>query len=150
QDARYADQYLSFMRDLEQRLQSRGLRAPQPFLLEVANQLARLMAYKDEYEVARLYNSPEFRKGLDDQFTGDFKLSLNLGTPLLALGRKDAKTGRPQKVEVGRWIFPLFAAMQRFKGLRGTPFDPFGYAAERRLERKLIGEYRELISSIAD
>jgi indolepyruvate ferredoxin oxidoreductase len=149
QDVRYAEQYMAFVRDLEQRLQARGVRSPELFLVEVANQLARLMAYKDEYEVARLYSSAEFRKGLDDQFAGDFKLSLNLGTPLLALGRKDAKTGRPKKVEVGAWIFPLFDVMQRFKGLRGTPFDPFGYTAERRMERRLIGEYRELILAVA-
>ena len=150
QDAGYAEQYRAFMRDLEQRVRGRGVRTPDPFLLEVANQLARLMAYKDEYEVARLYSTPEFRQGLADQFAGDFKISLNLGTPLLALFRKDAKTGRPKKVELGAWILPLFGLLQRFKRLRGTPLDLFGYTAERRMERRLIGEYRELILKVAD
>jgi indolepyruvate ferredoxin oxidoreductase len=150
QDESYAQQYLAFMRELEGKVRGRGVRGPEPFLMETANQLARLMAYKDEYEVARLYSAPEFRKGLQEQFAGDFKLALNLGSPMLAFGRKDAKTGRPKKVELGAWILPLFGVLQHLKSLRGTPFDLFGYTAERRMERRLIGEYRELISGIAD
>ncbi|CAN7202435.1 indolepyruvate ferredoxin oxidoreductase family protein [Phenylobacterium sp. LjRoot225] len=149
QDARYAGQYQAFVRDLEARLRGRGVAAPETFLMEVANQLARLMAYKDEYEVARLYSTPEFHASLRDQFAGDVKLSLNLAPPLIAL-RKDAKTGRPKKIEFGPWIFPVLKVMSRFKTLRGGALDPFGYTAERRLERRLIGEYRQLISSVAD
>ena len=147
QDQAYAERYRAFLCDVEARLTARGVRGAEPFLTEVANQLARLMAYKDEYEVARLYSAPEFRAGLAEQFAGDFKLALNFGSPLLSR-RKDAKTGRPAKVELGAWIFPVLNLMQRFKTLRGTALDPFGYAAERRLERRLIGEYRALIEEI--
>jgi indolepyruvate ferredoxin oxidoreductase len=149
QDPAYAERYRAFLADVEARLKARGVRDPEPFLTEVANQLARLMAYKDEYEVARLYSAPEFRAELGEQFAGDFKLALNFGSPLLSR-RKDQKTGRPAKVELGAWIFPVLGLMQRFKKLRGTPLDPFGYAAERRLERRLIGEYRRLIEGAVD
>jgi indolepyruvate ferredoxin oxidoreductase len=149
QDQRYADGYLAFMRDLDGRLRKRGLADPELFLITVADQLARLMAYKDEYEVARLYSTPEFEKSLRDQFAGDFRLSLNLAPPLLAF-RKDPRTGRPAKIEFGGWMLPVLRGLQRLKRLRGTPLDPFGYTAERRLERRLIGEYRALIESIAD
>jgi indolepyruvate ferredoxin oxidoreductase len=148
QDQRYADRYLGFMRELEGRLRSRGLADPEPFLIEAADQLARLMAYKDEYEVARLYSAPEFEKGLREQFAGDFRLSLNLAPPLLAF-RKDAKTGRPAKIEFGPWMLRVLRLVQRFKGLRGGPLDPFGHTAERRMERRLIGEYRTLIEGLA-
>jgi indolepyruvate ferredoxin oxidoreductase len=149
QDQRYADGYLAFMRDLETRLRRRGLSAPEPFLTAVASQLARLMSYKDEYEVARLYSAPEFERGLREQFAGKFRISLNLAPPLLA-SRLDAKTGRPAKMEFGGWILPVLRLLQRFKGLRGTPFDPFGHTAERRLERRLIEEFRTLVLAAAD
>jgi indolepyruvate ferredoxin oxidoreductase len=149
QDQRYADGYLAFMRELETRLRSRRLAAPEPFLTEVAHQLARLMAYKDEYEVARLYSAPELERSLRDQFAGDFRIALNLAPPLLAL-RKDARTGRPAKIEFGAWILPVLRGLQRFKRLRGTPFDPFGHTAERRMERRLIGEYRALVQGLAE
>ena len=111
--------------------------------------LYKLMAVKDEYEVARLYSQPEFRENLARQFEGDVKLGINLGTPVLALGRKDKKTGRPKKVELGQWIFPVFSLMAKLRVMRGTALDPFGYAAERRMERALIGEYEALVMSLA-
>jgi indolepyruvate ferredoxin oxidoreductase len=103
------------------------------------------MAYKDEYEVARLYTAPEFLQGLRTQFAGDFRMSFNLAPPMLP-GR-DA-SGRPRKRVFGAWMLPVFAVLAKFKFLRGTAFDPFGYFAERRLERRLIGDYRELITEI--
>jgi len=106
------------------------------------------MAYKDEYEVARLYSAPAFRAGLFDTFDGKPRLKLHLAPPLLAF-RKDHKTGRPRKIAFGSWIFPIFAALAKAKRLRGTWLDPFGHTAERRMERALIGEYRELARRIA-
>jgi indolepyruvate ferredoxin oxidoreductase len=149
QDQAYADRYLAFMRELEETVRRRGVAAPEAFLMAAANQLARLMAYKDEYEVARLYSAPAFEQALRDQFSGDVRISLNLAPPLLPLG-KDAKTGRPRKIELGAWVLPALKVLARFKGLRGGPLDPFGYTAERRMERALIGEHRALLGEAAD
>jgi indolepyruvate ferredoxin oxidoreductase len=149
QNPAWADTYRTFLDETAALLVSRGIADAEPFLTEVARGLGKLMAYKDEYEVARLYSDPAFIQSLRDQFDSEAKLSLNLGAPYLSLGRKDAKTGRPRKVQAaGWWAFPLFRMMAKFKGLRGTPFDPFGYAAERRMERALIGEYRDLIRQV--
>ena len=150
QDEVYARRYRDFVARVGEKLKARGISDPEPFLMAVANQLARLMAYKDEYEVARLYSLPSFRDSLKEQFEGDFKIALNLGSPILALGRKDAKTGRPRKVELGAWVLPLFGLLAKFKGLRGGALDPFGYAAERRMERRLIGDYQDMILKLAD
>ena len=149
QDEAYARRYQAFVTQAADRLRARGVTEVEPFLITVANQLARLMAYKDEYEVARLYSLPAFRQSLERQFEDDFKISVNLAPPLLAF-RKDAKTGRPRKIEMGSWIFPLFGLLSRLKGLRGTPLDLPGHTAERRMERRLIGEYQDLILSLVE
>jgi indolepyruvate ferredoxin oxidoreductase len=122
------------------------LREGDVFVRDVALTLARLMAYKDEYEVARLYTDPKFTQRVRDQFTGDFKMRFHLAPPLLP-GR-DA-SGRPRKRTFGAWILPVFKILAALKGLRGSAFDPFGYTAERRMERRLIEDYRALISGIA-
>jgi indolepyruvate ferredoxin oxidoreductase len=147
QGERHAAEFVDFIEKIAKRLEERGIDHPEPFLMEVANQLARLMAYKDEYEVARLYADPGFLASLREQFEGDFRVGINLAPPLIAL-KKDAKTGRPRKIEFGGWILPFFRVLKAFKFLRGTPFDPFGYTAERRMERRLIGEYKDLILSL--
>ncbi|MEW9855242.1 indolepyruvate ferredoxin oxidoreductase family protein [Novosphingobium sp. M1R2S20] len=149
QSEAYAAQYRAFLDDVAARLNAREIDANGPFLTTVAGELSRLMSYKDEYEVARLYSAPEFKAGLTAQFEGDYKLEVNLAPPLLAF-RKDLKTGRPRKIAMGRWIFPVFGLLARMKRLRGTPLDIFGMTAERRMERALISEYRELILSLAD
>ncbi|VWX54212.1 indolepyruvate ferredoxin oxidoreductase family protein [Novosphingobium sp. 9U] len=149
QSENYAAQYRAFLDDVTARLSARKVEAAEPFLMAVAAQLSRLMSYKDEYEVARLYSAPEFKAGVAAQFDGDYKIEVNLAPPLLAF-RKDLKTGRPRKIAMGRWIFPVFGLLARMKGLRGTPLDVFGMTAERRMERALIGEYRALILSVAD
>ena len=95
------------------------------------------MAYKDEYEVARLYSDGEFAKALKEQFDGDPSVKVSLAPPLLA--RRDKVTGHLRKREFGSWIFRAFELLTRFKFLRGTAFDPFGYTAERRMERALAG-----------
>lgn len=150
QDAAYAARYRGFVDDVATSLQAQGLGAEaQPFLVEVAKGLGKLMAYKDEYEVARLYSDPAFMAGLRDQFAGDPKLKINLGSPLLALGRKDAKTGRPKKVALpAGLVLPAFRMLAKLKGLRGSAFDPLGWQADRKLERELIPEYRALIRDV--
>ncbi len=149
QNQAYAERHRSFIAQVAERLSARGVADTEMFLMNVANQLSRLMAYKDEYEIARLYSLPAFRQSLESQFDGDFKIALNLAPPLLAF-RKDAKTGRPAKIEFGAWFLPILKLTSRLKGLRGGPLDFFGYTAERRMERRLIGEYQDLVLRLAE
>jgi indolepyruvate ferredoxin oxidoreductase len=113
-----------------------------------AKGLFKLMAYKDEYEVARLYSDGEFAKVLKEQFDGDPGVKVSLAPPLLA--SRDKGTGHLRKREFGSWIFRAFDILTRFKFLRGTALDPFGYTAERRMERALPGEYSAMISRHLD
>ncbi len=112
----------------------------------VARSLFKLMAYKDEYEVARLYNDPDFKAKLASRFDGKPKLKVLLAPPLLA--RTDPATGRPRKMTFGPWIFAAFKLLARLKVLRGTPFDPFGWTSERRAERRLIDDYEGTIETL--
>lgn len=148
QDERHAEEYRAFLDEIAVTLDQRGLGECEAFMVEVARSLGKLMAYKDEYEVARLYSQPAFKESLRDQFSGNPKLKVHLAPPLLAF-RKDARTGRPRKIAFGSWILPVFGLLAKGKRLRGTPFDIFGYTAERRMERALIGEYRDLIRDVA-
>ena len=113
--------------------------------LAVATSLFKLMSYKDEYEVARLYTDSSFIAKLRQQFDGKLKIRLNLAPPLFA--QKDAQ-GNPCKKEYGIWVWPALHLLARMKGLRGTRLDPFGWTTERRMERQLIIEYREMITSL--
>ncbi len=113
----------------------------------VARGFFKLMAYKDEYEVARLYTDGSFERKLREQFEGDFTLQFHLAPPLLA--PRDPATGRLQKRRYGRWMFGAFKLMAKLRGLRGTAFDVFGYTAERRMERRMIGEYETLMFDLA-
>jgi indolepyruvate ferredoxin oxidoreductase len=113
----------------------------------VAINYAKLLAYKDEYEVARLFADPAFQAGLDATFEGKTKLAFHLAPPLLS--RLDPNLGRPRKIEFGPWIMRLFHALAAMRGLRGTPFDIFGYGAERRRERGLIATYERGLDRIA-
>ncbi|MEZ5933183.1 MAG: indolepyruvate ferredoxin oxidoreductase family protein [Alphaproteobacteria bacterium] len=112
----------------------------------VARSLFKLMAYKDEYEVARLHSDPVFRQRVRDEFGDTARLSLKLAPPLLA--RTDRATGRPRKMAFGPWIFPVLAVLARLRRLRGTAFDPFGWTVERRMERRLVEDYIRLIERI--
>jgi indolepyruvate ferredoxin oxidoreductase len=112
----------------------------------VAENFFKLMSYKDEYEVARLYTSGEFRDKLNQQFDGDFKLSFHLAPPLLA--RRDPDTGQLQKREYGPWVLKAFGLLARMKGLRGTAWDIFGRTEERQMERRLIGEYEDTMNEV--
>jgi indolepyruvate ferredoxin oxidoreductase len=111
----------------------------------VARSLFKLMAYKDEYEVARLHTDAAFRKQIESMFEGDFRLVHHLAPPLFAKKNKD---GQPLKAAYGPWVRKAFTVLARFKGLRGTALDPFGYTAERREERALIAEYRDCIAAL--
>ena len=115
----------------------------------VARYLFKLMAYKDEYEVARLYTDGTFLKQVADSFEGEnLRYEFHLAPPLLA--RTDKETGHPKKMSFGPYMLKAFALLKHLKFLRGTPFDPFGYTQERRTERRLIADYEALLSEIGD
>jgi indolepyruvate ferredoxin oxidoreductase len=113
--------------------------------MAVAKYYFKLMAYKDEYEVARLYTDGRFVEQLKSQFEGEFTLKFNMAPPLFA--KKDAK-GRLMKAEFGSWMWTGLKVLAKLKGLRGGALDVFGYTAERRMERALIGEYRAMVESL--
>ncbi len=149
QDAAYAARYTGFLDEIAGVLEQRGLGGCDAFMAEVAAGLGKLMAYKDEYEVARLYTDPAYMASLRETFAGKVRLKVHLAPPLLAF-RKDQRTGRPKKIAFPGWLaFPLFRLLAKLKGLRGGALDIFGYTAERKLERALIEEYRELIRDTA-
>jgi indolepyruvate ferredoxin oxidoreductase len=146
QDARYAQRYRDLVAQIAaaERDRAKGLSG----LAEaVAQNLYKLMAYKDEYEVARLYTDGEFLAKLNRQFEGDFRLQFHLAPPLFA--RRDPATGELKKSAYGAWAFQAFKLLAKLKGLRGTAFDPFGRTEERRLERQLIADYTQRIGEIA-
>ncbi len=143
QNADYARRYLDFVQEIEASV--RAIKGHQLFIRAVALNLARLMAYKDEYEVARLHTDAEALRRLQRQFGDDLKLTFHLAPPMLP-GR-DAG-GRPKKREFGGWILPMLRMLAHLKWLRGTAFDVFGYSAERRMERDLVDEYRALVRTV--
>jgi indolepyruvate ferredoxin oxidoreductase len=145
QDAAYARRYRELVASVEaaEKARSRGLSG----LAEaVARNLFKLMAYKDEYEVARLYADGEFLRKLHRQFDGDFTLEFHLAPPLFA--KRDPVTGELQKSAYGPWVFRAFKLLARLRRLRGTAFDIFGRTAERRMERQLIDDYEGLIREL--
>jgi indolepyruvate ferredoxin oxidoreductase len=112
----------------------------------VARALFKLMAYKDEYEVARLYTDSDFLNRIADRFEGDYRLRFHLAPPLTA--ERDPNTGHLQKRAYGPWMLGAFRVLAKLRGLRGTAFDPFGRTAERRMERRLIAEYEAMLDEI--
>jgi indolepyruvate ferredoxin oxidoreductase len=114
----------------------------------VARYLFKLMAYKDEYEVARLYSDTHFINQVMGSFDGDLKLEFHLAPPLFA--RKNKVTGEPQKMAFGPWMLSAFRVLSKFRFLRGTPLDIFGYTAERKIERQLIADYEAMLGEIMD
>jgi len=106
----------------------------------------KLMAYKDEYEVARLYSAPEFKQKLNDQFEGNFKLQFNMSPP--AIAPKDKVTGLPKKMQFGAWMLPAFGLLAKMRFVRGTAFDLFGRTAERKMERQLIVDYENTVGEL--
>jgi indolepyruvate ferredoxin oxidoreductase len=114
----------------------------------VAINYAKLLAYKDEYEVARLFTDGRFEKLMRDQFEGEFKFNFNLAPPILASGL-DA-LGRPKKRAFGSWMMSVFRVLAKFRFLRGTPLDVFGYNPDRKMERELIAGYEKDVASVLD
>jgi indolepyruvate ferredoxin oxidoreductase len=136
QNAAYAAEYEAWVRRVQQAEAPLGKTA----LTEtVARHLFKLMAYKDEYEVARLHTDPAFHARLAEQFEPGYALKLHLAPPLLA--RKNER-GELQKRQFGPWMFTAMRLLAKFKGVRGTALDVFGRTDERRTERALIQEYR--------
>ena len=145
QDARYAARYRALVARVREAAERVAPGAP-ALARTVAEQAYRLMAYKDEYEVARLYSDPAFTARLAAQFEGDYRLRFNLAPPLLA--RRDPQTGLPQKREFGAWLRPVLRGLAQLRGLRGTVLDPFGYTEERRMERRLVEDYFALVDEL--
>ncbi len=144
QDAAYARRYETVVEKLR-RAEAR-IDKGDVLTRAVARYLSKLMAYKDEYEVARLYANGDFAKRLHDAFEGEFTVKYSLAPPLLA--KRDAQ-GRLVKEQYGAWMGHAFRWLARFKRLRGTFLDPFGRTAERRMERALIHDYETLMDEIA-
>jgi indolepyruvate ferredoxin oxidoreductase len=145
QNAGYARRFADAVRAVEaaEKTSARGSRG----LAEaVARSLFKLMAYKDEYEVARLYTDGEFQKKLGAQFEGDYRLQFHLAPPLWA--PRDPATGEMRKRAYGACVMQAFKVLAKLKGLRGTALDPFGYTAERKTERRLIGEYEAVVREL--
>ena len=135
QNAAYAERY----RELVEHVRKADTDAQQRLSKAVARYYFKLLAYKDEYEVARLYSDATFRKQLEAQFEGDYQLQFHVAPSWLS--KPDAVTGQPRKRSFGPWMLKAFGVLARFKFLRGSVLDPFGHSAERRLERELIEEY---------
>jgi len=145
QDAAYAARYRAVVAEVAAAEQARA-KGRTALTAAVARSLAKLMAYKDEYEVARLFTSGDFLNKIQAQFEGDVRLEFNLAPPLLA--RRDPRTGELQKRSFGPWMFWAFRILVRLRHLRGTRWDIFGRAAERQTERRLIEDYLELIRDV--
>lgn len=112
----------------------------------VAHSYFKLLAYKDEYEVARLHADPAFHRRLADSFDGKFEVSYHLAPPLTA--RRNSVTGRIEKRRFGRWMRLAFKILARCRRLRGTAFDPFGRSHDRRVERRLIADFEARLEAI--
>ncbi|MDR7155741.1 indolepyruvate ferredoxin oxidoreductase [Sphingobium xenophagum] len=142
QNAGYAERYREVVERARAAEVAVGAKS-EPFGTAVARSLFRLMAYKDEYEVARLHAQTGFRETISSRFEGPYKIGYYMAPPLFA--RRDPATGHPRKSRFGGWMYPVLGALARGRFLRGTVFDPFGYTEERRLERQLIADYRMLV-----
>jgi len=146
QDERYAQRYS----EVVQRMRATDSHSEDvnSITMAAARNLYKLMAYKDEYEVARLYSNGEFKQQLQEKFEGDFELRFNLAPPMFS--KRDPETGHLLKREFGPWIMQAFALLAPFKFLRGTRLDLFGYTQERRQERQDIADYVELLDQLGE
>ena len=146
QDQRYANSYQQRLAQVQ--AVDPAPDAPGSLTRVVAQQLYRLMAIKDEYEVARLYTQPQFRQQLEQTFDGDWSLRFHLAPPLLS--RPNPNTGKARKYEFGPWVMGVFQILTRLKGLRGSRFDVFGLSEERRQERKDLEDYLQCLDVIVE
>lgn len=147
QNEAYAEIYRDIVARAEQAADGLG-QAGQQFIDAVTRNAYKVMAYKDEYEVARLYSLPSFRQSLEAQFSSAQRISLWLAPPMIS--RIDPATGRPKKRKFGPWVFTAFSLLRRLKGLRGTALDLFGRTAERKAERALRDTYLATIEDLCD
>ncbi|MEN4922506.1 indolepyruvate ferredoxin oxidoreductase family protein [Achromobacter spanius] len=143
QNAAYAKQYTDLVDKVARA--EREATGTDRLALAVARYGFKLMAYKDEYEVARLYSDGEFVRRVGEQFEGDWKLRFHLAPPVFA--RRD-KDGHLVKRSYGQGMLRVFRVLARLRFLRGSRLDPFGYTKERRAERELIRDYRETMTAI--
>jgi len=141
QDAAYAKRYA----DLVAKVRATG---HEELAEAVARNYFKLLAIKDEYEVARLYRSDEFRAALERNFERDYKVRVHLAPPLIA--RRNLDTGHLEKKSFGPWVFGVFGLLAGMKGLRGTVLDIFGYSAERKAERQLVRDYEKTVADLLD
>jgi indolepyruvate ferredoxin oxidoreductase len=146
QDAAYAERYRTRV-DAIRALERERLAGGDTLAWAVTKYYFKLLAYKDEYEVARLYTDGTFARQLGKTFEGNYRLEFHLAPPLLA--KPNPETGRPRKMRFGPWMMAAFRLLAAMKGLRGTRWDIFGYNAERRMERRLIAEYEAVLDEIA-
>ena len=144
QDKAYAGRYVALV-DKVRQAEARKADGSTALTAAVARYYFKLMAYKDEYEVARLYTSGDFQKRIAQQFDGDYKLHFNLAPPLFS--KRDAD-GHLVKQEYGPWIFTAFKLIKKLKFLRGGAFDVFGKTEERRMERQLITDYANTVEEL--
>jgi len=145
QDCRYAKRYRRFIKAMRR---AELLVKPGSTVLTdaVIDNYYKLLAYKDEYEVARLHSSKQFLQEIRDQFGDDAEITFNLAPPIFS--GVDKNTGRPKKRQFGAWMLPVFQGLRRLRFLRGTHFDLFGYTTERRAERKLIADFEETMQQV--
>jgi indolepyruvate ferredoxin oxidoreductase len=149
QDSGYSERY----RKLVERARSveahkTGAEGKFPLTEAVARYYFKLMAYKDEYEVARLYSDPGFARKIEGMFEGGYRLKFHLAPPIF--NKPDPRTGEARKSEFGPWMMAAFRILAKLKRLRGTPFDVFGMSEERKTERRLIGEYEATVAELLE
>ncbi len=144
QDTAYAERYKTFVEKVRS-AEARHTPGKSNLAEATAKYLFKLMAYKDEYEVARLYTTGDFEKRIKETFDGDFKINFNLAPPMFS--KKDSN-GHLVKQQYGPWIFTAFKLLAKLKGLRGGTFDIFGKSEERKMERQLIVDYRKSLEEL--
>lgn len=142
QNKALADRYEALVRQCQASMLEQGI-SHEALLIKLAQNYFKLLAYKDEYEVARLYTDGTFEALLANQFEGDYTLKFHLAPPLIA--PRDRHTGLPRKMTFGGWMLPMFRLLAPLRCLRGTLLDPFGYTQDRRLERQQIKDYEVLV-----
>jgi indolepyruvate ferredoxin oxidoreductase len=145
QSAAYAVRYVDFVGMVRQREQQLGADPALPFTHAVARSLLKLMAYKDEYEVARLHTDGHLTQALRQQFEGDFAIEFYMAPPFLSRS-KDGQP--PRKIRLGSWLYRAMKLLAAGRVLRGTALDVFGRTRERRMERQLIADYMRRVESL--
>jgi indolepyruvate ferredoxin oxidoreductase len=145
QNTAYAERYAALVKRVAD-FEASKFPGKKALAAAVARYAFKLMAYKDEYEVARLYAESSFKQRVAEQFEGDYKLTFHLAPPIMS--EVDGATGEPRKKVFGSWMMAAFGVLAKFKGVRGSALDIFGYTAERKMERQLIADYEALVNTL--